>query len=91
MDWLTLGVQWTHILLGILWFGNSLVLDVFTIPALSRLPIVEQREFGRDYGRRTIRFFDVAVRAVAGPMPSLGVLTQAWTAAEAALPLGWRP
>ncbi len=82
MDWPTFGVQWTHILLGILWFGNSLVLAVFTIPALNRLPIPVQRQFGREYGARTQRIFDVAVPilillgivrgTVLGPIDGLG-------------------
>jgi hypothetical protein len=82
VNWLTFGVQWTHILLGILWFGNSLVLAVFTIPAINRLLIPIQREFGQEYGERTARFFDIAVPilillgilrgTLLGPIDSLG-------------------
>ena len=25
MDWVVVGAQWLHVLLGIIWFGNSLV------------------------------------------------------------------
>jgi len=39
-----------HILGGILWFGNSLVLAVILIPALNRLPISAQREIGSHIG-----------------------------------------
>ncbi len=46
MNWFTFSVQWLHVLLGILWFGYSLALAVFVIPALNRLPITTQREVG---------------------------------------------
>jgi hypothetical protein len=32
MDRFVVAVQWLHVLLGILWFGNALVLDVIVIP-----------------------------------------------------------
>jgi putative copper export protein len=61
MDWLTFVIQWTHVLLGVLWFGNSLVLAVITIPAINRLPIPVQRQFGREYGARATPVFDIIV------------------------------
>ena len=59
MDWLVFGAQWLHILLGILWFGNSLVLAVIIIPAINRLPILAQREIGAHIGDQAKRVFDV--------------------------------
>ena len=46
MDWVVVGAQWLHVLLGILWFGNSLVVAAILIPSLNRLPIPIQREVG---------------------------------------------
>jgi uncharacterized membrane protein len=51
--------QWLHVLLGILWFGNALVLVVITIPAMNALPITTQREFGQHLGRVAGRLFTV--------------------------------
>ena len=59
MDWVRFGAQWLHVLLGILWFGNSLVLAALVIPALNKLPIAQQREFGRHLGPRAERLFNV--------------------------------
>jgi uncharacterized membrane protein len=64
MDWLTVGVQWAHVLLGILWFGNALALDVIVIPALNRLPIVTQREISSQIGARATPIFKVVVPAI---------------------------
>ena len=61
MDWLVVIVQWLHVLLGILWFGNALVLDVIVIPAINRLPIVAQREVGSLIGARSTPIFQVVV------------------------------
>lgn len=64
MDWLVFGVQWLHILLGILWFGNALVIAFIIIPVISRLPITTQREFGSHLGARADRLFLVVGPAV---------------------------
>lgn len=64
MDWLTVGVQWAHVLLGILWFGNALALDVIVIPALNRLPIVTQRAISSQIGARATPIFKVVVPAI---------------------------
>lgn len=64
MDWVVFGAQWLHILGGILWFGNSLVLAVILIPALDRLPIAAQREIGSHLGERSERVFMVVGPAV---------------------------
>lgn len=64
MDWVVFGVQWLHILFGILWFGNTLVVALIIIPAITRLPILAQREIGSLLGERATRVFDVVVPAV---------------------------
>lgn len=61
MDWVVVGVQWLHVLLGILWFGNALVLGVIVIPAINRLPIVAQREISSAIGSRATPIFHVVV------------------------------
>jgi uncharacterized membrane protein len=64
MDWLVVGAQWLHVLLGIIWFGNSLVVAAILIPSLNPLPILTQREVGSRYGERATRLFNVIVPAV---------------------------
>ena len=64
MDWVVVGAQWLHVLLGIVWFGNSLVVAAILIPSLNPLPIPTQREVGSRYGERATRLFDVLVPAV---------------------------
>jgi uncharacterized membrane protein len=64
MDWLVVVVQWLHVLLGILWFGNALVLDVIVIPAINRLPIVAQREISSLIGGRATPIFQVVVPSI---------------------------
>jgi uncharacterized membrane protein len=64
MDWVVVGAQWLHVLLGIIWFGNSLVVATILIPSLNRLPIPMQREVGARYGEQATRVFDVLVPAV---------------------------
>jgi uncharacterized membrane protein len=61
MDVVVVAVQWLHVLLGILWFGNALVLDVIVIPAINRLPIVAQREVASVIGSRATPIFHVVV------------------------------
>ncbi len=70
MDWVLFAVQWVHVLLGILWFGYSLSLATITIPALSRLPLVQQQEIGGLLGERGLRVVDVVGPAVI----TLGIL-----------------
>ena len=64
MDWVLVVVQWSHVLLGILWFGTALVLDVIVIPAINRLPIVTQREVSSYIGMRATPIFHVVVPAI---------------------------
>ena len=64
MDWVVFVVQWLHVLLAILWFGNSLSLAAVIIPALNRLPLVNQQQVGAVLGERGVRVFDVVGPAV---------------------------
>ena len=64
MDWVVVVVQWLHVLLGMFWFGNALVLDVIVIPAINRLPIVRQREISSYIGSRATPIFNVVVPAI---------------------------
>ena len=61
MNWLVFVVQWLHVLLGIIWFGNSLILALVLIPTLNTLPIPVQRDVGGRYGERSTRLFDIVV------------------------------
>lgn len=82
MNWLVFVVQWLHVLLGIIWFGNSLILALILIPTLNALPIPIQRDVGGRYGERSTRLFDVAVPLIVvlgfirgtllGPIDSVG-------------------
>lgn len=84
MDWLVVIVQWLHVLLGILWFGNALVLAVIVIPAINRLPVVGQREISSYIGGRATPIFHVVVPLIIvlgiirgtflGPIKSVDVL-----------------
>lgn len=64
MDWIVVVVQWLHVLLGIIWFGNALVVATILIPTLNPMPISLQRQVGGAYGERASRLFDVIVPAV---------------------------
>lgn len=59
MNWLTVAVQWAHVLLGILWFGTALVNVVILIPAINTLPIVTQRLVAAQIGARGTPIFKV--------------------------------
>jgi len=64
VNWLAFVVQWLHVLLAILWFGNSLSLATITIPALNRLPLVRQQEVGALLGQQGMKVIDVVAPAV---------------------------
>jgi uncharacterized membrane protein len=64
MDWIVFAVHWAHVLLGILWFGTVLSLDVIVIPAINRLPIVAQRDISAAIGARATPLFRVVVPAI---------------------------
>jgi hypothetical protein len=59
MDWAVVVVQWLHIVLGIIWFGNALVVALILIPTLNPLPILTQRDIGQRYGDRATRIINV--------------------------------
>jgi putative copper export protein len=61
MDWVVVVVQWLHVLLGIIWFGNALAVAAILIPTLNPLPLPVQRQVGGSYGERATRLFDVVV------------------------------
>ena len=61
MDWAVVVVQWLHVLLGIVWFGNALAVAAILIPTVNELPIPLQRQVGGSYGERATRLFDVVV------------------------------
>lgn len=85
MDWFQFGIQWLHVLMGILWFGAALTTNLIFIPALSRLPLAQQREIAAAYGSVAERVLNVAGMAVIalgilrgtvfGPIKSLDMLT----------------
>jgi putative copper export protein len=61
VDWVLFGVQWLHVLLGIIWFGNALAVALVLIPSLNPLPIPTQRDVGGRYGERATRIIDIIV------------------------------
>jgi uncharacterized membrane protein len=46
VDWLQFGIQWLHVLAGITWFGAVIYADFILIPALTTLPVDQQRAAG---------------------------------------------
>jgi uncharacterized membrane protein len=44
VNWLTFGVQWLHVLLGILWFGYALSMHFLIAPTLMAMPEAQQRD-----------------------------------------------
>lgn len=64
MDWVVFAVQWLHILLAILWFGNTLSLATITIPAITKLPLLRQQEIGTQLGIQGTRVIDIVAPAV---------------------------
>ncbi len=85
MDWIQVVLQWMHVLLGILWFGSAMAANFIVIPALARLPLDRQREFGEHYSAQLSRVLNVVAPlvivlgvirgTVAGPIQSLAALT----------------
>lgn len=70
MNWIAFAVQWLHVLLGILWFGNALAVAFFLIPAISTLPIPTQRQVEDRY----VEIADRTFKVVAPTVIVLGVL-----------------
>lgn len=54
MFWLIL-VQWLHVLLGILWFGSTLYINLILIPAVLPLPRGKQQEIAAQVSPLTTR------------------------------------
>lgn len=84
MNWLTFGVQWVHVLLGILWFGYALSMQFLIAPTLMAMPEAQQRQTFTRLGEVGARVFPVVgilvlllgiVRGtVLGPIQSLDTL-----------------
>jgi uncharacterized membrane protein len=70
VDWTLFGAQWLHVLLGIFWFGGTLYADFVMVPAVSTLPLGQQRDFGAAIGARGNRI----VPAVAMGAILMGIL-----------------
>ena len=85
------GVQWAHVLLGILWFGTVLSLDVIVIPAINRLPIVAQRDVSAAIGARATPLFRVVVPTIIVLGIVRGTVLGPITSVDALLgtPYGW--
>jgi uncharacterized membrane protein len=64
VDWTLFAIQWLHVLLGITWFGAAITGNLILIPALTRLPLDRQREFGGSYGERAQRVIPIAASGV---------------------------
>jgi hypothetical protein len=64
VNWATFVIQWLHVLLGILWFGNALVLVAIELPVLNGLPLVVQRDIGQRLGQQSARVFTIVAPAV---------------------------
>ena len=70
MDWGQFVVQWLHVGLGIVWFGTVLYTAIILIPAISRLPLSEQRRVGSLIGEQGFK----VIRPVAGAVILLGLI-----------------
>ncbi len=45
--WLLIVIQWLHVFLGIVWFGGTMYLDFVALPAVTTLPLDQQRNISR--------------------------------------------
>ncbi|HET6650341.1 MAG TPA: hypothetical protein VFH79_09315 [Candidatus Limnocylindria bacterium] len=70
MNWGQFVVQWLHVGLGVLWFGTVLYNATILIPAISRLPLGEQRRVGSLIGEQGFK----VIRPVAGAVILLGLI-----------------
>jgi hypothetical protein len=70
LNWAQFAVQWLHVGLGVLWFGTVLYNATILIPAISTLPLGEQRRFGSAIGAQAFK----VIRPVAIAVIILGVL-----------------
>ena len=82
--WLLIVIQWLHVFLGIVWFGGTLYLDFVAIPAVTTLPLDQQRSVSKPLALFTSRVLTPAailviilglVRGIVfGPVRSLDFL-----------------
>ena len=70
MDWFQFVAQWLHVLMGITWFGAAITMNFIVLPAMGKLPMDRQREFGRHLGEQA----DYVLIRVAMAVITLGVL-----------------
>jgi putative copper export protein len=70
VNWLQFGVQWLHVLLGILWFGYALSMHFLISPPLMKLPEAQQRDAFFRLGEIGPRVFPI----VAGLVILLGIV-----------------
>jgi uncharacterized membrane protein len=59
VDWLTFGVQWLHVLLGIVWFGYAISMYFLVTPALVELPEEQGRLTNSRLGEIGRRVFPI--------------------------------
>lgn len=59
MNWFQFGVQWLHVLLGILWFGYNLSMAFLIAPPLNSMPEEQLREIYRRLGAVGARVFPI--------------------------------
>lgn len=49
--WELIAIQWLHVFSGIFWFGSTLYLDFVVIPAVTTLPLEQQRSVSQPLTR----------------------------------------
>jgi uncharacterized membrane protein len=59
VNWLTFGVQWLHVLLGIVWFGYAISMYFLVAPALAELPESQGRITNSRLGQIGARVFPI--------------------------------
>jgi uncharacterized membrane protein len=82
--WLIYSMQWLHVMCGTFWLGSSLYGNFVVIPAISTLPLEQQRMFAKPLGARgdkimipaaiLVIFFGVIRGTLLGPVQSLSYL-----------------
>jgi uncharacterized membrane protein len=53
--WPLIIIQWLHVFFGILWFGSTLYVDFILIPALTSLPLDQQRAVSKPISSMSAR------------------------------------
>jgi uncharacterized membrane protein len=81
-------VQWLHVLMGVLWVGGAVFLDLVAFPSGDVLPLPQRRLLGQNLGRHAGHFFALAGTAtlllgivrgtVVGPIQSPAALGSAY-------------